>query len=88
MNTIIRVLFEDKDVVISREELRRSGIRPGEYITISPAPLALSTEISSSERMKRIESVLRALWGAWSEDDEKRFRRKREEMWSTWQFHN
>jgi hypothetical protein len=81
MTTSIRILFEDKDIVISREKLRRAGVRPGAYIEF----VAGETDVIPKERDLE---ALRELWGMWDEDDEKLFRREREAMWRTWQHQN
>jgi hypothetical protein len=81
MTTSIRVLFDDEDIVISREELRRAGIRPGAYIEI----VAGETGVISKDRGLE---MLRELWGLWDEDDEENFLREREAMWRTWQPRN
>lgn len=81
MTTSIRVRFDGEDIVIPREELKRAGIRPGAYIEI------VAGEADTTSKNHDLE-MLRELWGLWDEDDERNFRREREEMWSTWQPRN
>ena len=87
MSVMIRILFKDQDIVIPRERLRRVGIRPGDYITISSGAMEETTTATISDR-ERMLSELRKFWGAWSAEDEERFRQEREEMWRTWQSQN
>ncbi len=78
MNTVIRVLYTGEDIVIRSDEIRRSGIRPGDYVLVKIEPSTFKEE-------KTVEEVLKGLWGAWSEEEEETFYREREEMWHTWE---
>lgn len=52
-----------------------------------PEPADLPADFSDKERARRL-SIVRQLYGIWSEKDENTFQTLRNEIWSRWQTRN
>jgi hypothetical protein len=81
--SLVRQIYQGKDLVISRETLEAMGLKPGDAVIVRSQTSPEFTPVSQEEQARRRE-IMQRLAKGWKVADLNDFDQRRQAAWQQW----